>query len=404
MAEIGKNRHLSLLAVIGFGLLTCVLYGIGSGLRSDIGILLEPLAAQCQISYASVSFCIAVMQLVFGASQPVFGIIAARRSNRLILFLGAGFLAASFLGMMFSRSFIGLFFSLSILFGLGAGALSFGLILTSAIYFVGKHNAMIVAGMLNASAGMCGFFLSPGMQALLNLGGTSLTMEVLLIPIAALIPISIFVTSRDPKREETATAEEGPSLANLKAAFHNRVYLFTLAGFSTCGFHMVIIEAHLFPQFISYGLAAQAASWAFSVYGLATIVGALLSGYLSTRLKKGRLLSFYYGFRAVWSIIYLFFLPKNMVTAILFAIGLGMTGDATVSPTSGLVSDNFNIKEVATLMGILFLFHQFGAFLSAWLGGVLLQLTGGYTVIWCLDMAVCLFASCMSYQIDRVRE
>lgn len=40
-----------------------------------------------------------------------------------------------------------------------------------------------------------------------------------------------------------------------------------------------------------------------------------------------------------------------MVTAVLFSIGLGMTGDATVSPTSDLVSENFSVSKVATLRG-----------------------------------------------------
>jgi hypothetical protein len=49
----------------------------------------------------------------------------------------------------------------------------------------------------------------------------------------------------------------------------------------------------------------------------------------------------------------------------------------------------------------IFLFHQAGAFLSAWLGGVLLQVTEEYTVLWCLDMALYTFAACMSFRIDR---
>lgn len=394
------EKQLSIVAVVGFGLLACLLYGIGAGIRSNIGILLEPLAKQCHVSYESASFCIAVMQIVFGAAQPVFGMVASRKSNRFVLLSGVALIGVSFLVLTFARSFVGLFLALSVLFGLGAGAIAFGLVLTSAIYFVGKQHAMIISGMLNAAAGMCGFVLSPSVQALIARGGVPLAMRVLLIPIVILIPIAIFVTSKDPKTtvKQKASAVNGKDIA---AAFHNRVFLLLLAGFSTCGFHMVIIESHLFSQFVSYGIVRQNASWAFSVYGLATIVGALLSGFLSTHIKKGHLLTFYYGFRAVWTAIYLFLLPKNMATAVIFAIGLGMTGDATVSPTSGLVSDHFDIVQVATLVGILFLGHQAGAFLSAWLGGALLKLTGGYTTLWCLDMVLCVFASVMSFRIEK---
>lgn len=52
------------------------MYGVGAGLRSDVGILLQPLAAQCGVEYADVSMCAAVMQIVFGAIQPLFGMLA----------------------------------------------------------------------------------------------------------------------------------------------------------------------------------------------------------------------------------------------------------------------------------------------------------------------------------------
>jgi predicted MFS family arabinose efflux permease len=94
-------------------------------------------------------------------------------------------------------------------------------------------------------------------------------------------------------------------------------------------------------------------------------------------------------------------MPKNMVTAVLFSIGLGMTGDATVSPTSGLVSENFRVNQVATLIGILFFTHQIGAFFSAWLGGLLRQVMGGYTAIWMIDVVLCLFACMMSLSIQE---
>jgi len=56
-----------------------------------------------------------------------------------------------------------------------------------------------------------------------------------------------------------------------------------------------------------------------------------------------RLYFLWTGGRAVWSHIYLFVFSKNIFTAVLFSVGLGMTGDATVSPTSGLVGENFSI-------------------------------------------------------------
>lgn len=401
-----------LAAVVAFGLVACVLYGVGAGLRGDIGILLSPLAEHCGLPYGEVSLCIAVMNLVFGAAQPAFGIVAARRSNRFVLLIGTVLLALSLLGMGMARSLWALFVSLGLLFGAGAGALAFGLILSSAMRRVGPERAMLVSGMLNAAAGLGAFVLSPTIQGLLDGGGLSFALSALLVPVAALVPIAFVVTSADPKPrraalvshsagDEAAISKAPDACGLFRRACHDRVFLLLVAGFSTCGFHMVIIESHLFSQYLSYGIEAGQASWAFSLYGVATIFGALLSGWLSVKVAKGRLLVFYYGFRALWVLAFIFLMPKNLVAAVVFSVGLGMTGDATVSPTAGLVNARFSLVEAATLIGVLFFCHQIGGFLSAWLGGVLLEATGSYVALWVLDAGLCAGAALASARIGR---
>ena len=118
-----------------------------------------------------------------------------------------------------------------------------------------------------------------------------------------------------------------------------------------------MVKIQRISQFVFYGIDGGDASRAFSVYGIATILGALASGYVSSLLPKGWILGFLYGFRAVWVAAYLFLMPKTVLTAVLFATGLGFTGDATVSPTAGLINEHFSIRQVATLMGFLFLCH-----------------------------------------------
>ncbi len=401
-----KNR--SLFAVIMIGLVSCVLYGVGAAIRTNIGILLNPLGTQTDLPYDQVSFCIAVMNLTFGASQPFFGTLASRTSNRFVLTAGSILLILSIAGMMTARSFPMLLLSLGLLFGAGGGAIAFGMVLTSAIYFTGREHAMTLSGLLNAASGMISFLLAPLMQNMLSHFGLTLTLTFLAVLAAALIPITFFITSRDPQKgirakQDKPKAEENDinGLALLKHAFRNRTFRLLVAGFSTCGFHMVIIESHLFSQYVHYGISETSASWAFYFYGVSTILGALLSGYLSTRVHKGHLLGFYYGFRAVWVISYLLLMPKNIITAFVFSVGLGLTGDATVSPTSGLVNQNFRLSQVATLIGFLFLCHQIGAFLSAWLGGVFFEMTGDYTIIWTADILLCSFASIMSLRISE---
>lgn len=201
----------------------------------------------------------------------------------------------SMVGMILSHSYAGLIFSIGNSFWSGSGALAFGLVLASAIHFVGQENAMIISGMLNAAAGMVGFILSPLLQAVLTASGLVVTLGVMIGIVVLLLPVIIVVTSRDSvENVENRSESEKTVFSLIGEVFGNRTFRLFFAGFTTCGFHMVIIESHLFSKFMLFGIDETSASRAFSVYGIATISGALLSGFLSTRLSKGRLLSFYY--------------------------------------------------------------------------------------------------------------
>jgi hypothetical protein len=200
-----------LTSTVAFGLIACILYGVGAGLRSDIGILVSPLASHCGLEYDDVSLCVAIMQLVFGAAQPVFGVIASKKSNRYVLLTGVILLGLSMVGMILSHSYAALMLSLGVLFGLRAGALAFGLVLSSAIRFVGQESAMIISGMLNAAAGMVGFMLSPALQSLLDAGGLTVTLEAMIGLAALRVPVIFVVTARDKVSDESAreTADTG---------------------------------------------------------------------------------------------------------------------------------------------------------------------------------------------------
>ena len=50
------------------------------------------------------------------------------------------------------------------------------------------------------------------------------------------------------------------------------------------------------------------------------------------------------------------------------------------------------------LCGVAFLFHQVGSFVSAWIGGLAVTATGGYTLIWCINAALCVAAAVFAFR------
>jgi predicted MFS family arabinose efflux permease len=74
--------------------------------------------------------------------------------------------------------------------------------------------------------------------------------------------------------------------------------------------------------------------------------------------------------------------PPTDISTLLFAAVMGFTWLGTVPLTTGIVAQIFGARYLATLVGIVFLMHQTGSFLGAWLGGLVFERTGNYDLMW----------------------
>jgi predicted MFS family arabinose efflux permease len=74
-----------------------------------------------------------------------------------------------------------------------------------------------------------------------------------------------------------------------------------------------------------------------------------------------------------------------------------------VPPTAGLVAKFFGVGNMATLFGLVMLTHQVGAFLGAWMGGRVFQMTGSYDRMWIVDIALAVAAALIHMPIREAR-
>lgn len=398
--EPSKSRQAAHAAALT--LAAALIYGLSGGLRSNYGILLGPISENSGVDYASVSFVLAVAQLSFGVMQPVFGVVAMKRSNPFVLRCGVALMTAGILLLPFCKSLWSLVLVLGLALPGGTAALSFGIIMGILTPKLPQSAVSTASGVVTASSGVGSTVLSPVIQALTAAAGLLGTMVFLSVPALLLLPVSIFLC-RPAKAagERPAEAHSAGLLPLVRDAVRSRDYRFLLAGFFTCGFHMTIIETHLYTQITTYGFSERTAAYAFSAYGVATLAGSVASGLLCGRFPMKNVLAGLYASR-VFMVLAFLLLPKSLFTVYGFAILLGLTGCATVPPTSGLTERLFGAARLAALFGVVFFSHQVGGFLSSWLGGVCLTATGGYGLIWAADAALSGVAAAVSVQIKKI--
>ena len=404
-----------------------IINALGGGVRSNFGIIIQPLSDSSGISYASISFILGVAQLMYGLTQPLWGMLAMKKTNSLVIICGIPLMAGGLIITAFTHSYAVMLLSLGLMVGGGAGALCFGMIMGAISPILGSGRAATASGILNAGSGIGGAALSPIIQAISSSSGISNALMFLAGPFVAMLPVVFWMNSlekaaqsgnqslrsEDTKggRELTETglgsnalkgsaAGNDSSLAVLRGALGSADYRRLMAGFATCGFHMIIIHTHMVSHFVSLGISAASAALIYTAYGIFTMIGAVVSGLLCTRFHLKNVLGSLYGTRAIVVAIFLFVAPKNLISMIVFAFILGMTGDATVTPTSEIISRRFGAKTMGFLFGITYVCHQIGAFVSSWLGGIFIDNMGNYSLIWIIDIMLCALAALVSFRIS----
>lgn len=392
-----KKQKNDPILIVGIVAAACLFYAISGGIRSNYGLIRGAISDSSGVEYASVSFILAVAQLSFGVMQPVFGVLALKKSNAFVLGCGAAMTAIGLAAIPMCHAEWTLMLFLGLLMPIGLGAFSFGVIMGAVTPLLGEHRAATVSGFVSASSGLGSIILAPVLRGVLDSVGLWGAILSLCVPTMCLIPVAIWISKARSTAAERTDAEKGEPLKTvLASALKNRSYVFLMIGFFTCGFHMAIIETHLYSHFVSYGFSEDIIAYAFSVYGIMAMLGSVVSGFLRSRFPMQRVLGLFYGSRTIWIVGFLL-LPKTLASVYGFAALLGFTGTATVPPTSGLVNRLYGPARLGTLFGLVFVAHQLGSFFSAWLGGVCLSTTGGYTLIWCASAVLSLLAATVSF-------
>ncbi|MEE8444008.1 MAG: MFS transporter [Alphaproteobacteria bacterium] len=369
------------------------------GTRTSFGIFLGPISSDLGWGRESFAFALALQNLLWGVCQPVAGAIADRWGAGRVVVVCAVLYVAGLLVMAWSGTPLGMTMGAGVVIGVALSGTAFPIILAVIGRSVPENKRSLFLG-LGAAGGSSGqLIIVPLAQGLLS----SLDWVTALIWLAVLtsmmVPLAAAMAGRPGGTAEAPAREQKLGEAVREAGGH-RGFLLLNAGFFVCGFHVMFIATHL-PAFITdAGLAPALGAAALALVGLGNIVGSFLSGVLGGRYSKRYLLSGLYFARAVVFLVFVL-TPVTQTSVIVFSLAIGLLWLSTVPLTSGLVAQIFGPRYMATLFGIVFLSHQIGSFLGAWLGGRLYDMTGSYDIVWWISVVLGIFAALVHLPIDE---
>jgi len=208
------------------------------------------------------------------------------------------------------------------------------------------------------------------------------------------------VRARAQRERPVAAGEDARSMAEiLRRAAGHPGYLAMSVAFFACGFQLMFITAYL-PQYLAIcGVSPATSASALGLIGLGNAIGSYVFGRLGARHSPKRLLSAIYLLRT--AVIAAFLLaPVSPTSVSAFAACMGLLWLGVVPLVSGLIGGMFGMRYFNTLFGLVFLSHQIGSFMGAWLGGLTFDLTGSFHTAWSAMIVIGLCAATLQWFMD----
>ena len=372
-------------------LAACLVVVISVGIRQTFGLFYFDFETDLNITMTDFGFAMGIQLLLWGFFGPIFGIITDKYGGAIAIFLGFLFYLLG-LVMLYSGINTGFYFTLSmgILIGAGLGSTAISI----PVSIVAKHfplSKRTVATSIVTAVGSFGYFISPMFtQYSLVEHGWQSTLLIFIFFIGLGLLVTFFITT--PKIKSDSSIESNQTaMEAIKEAFSNKSFNFLTLGFFVCGWHIALVATFIPTYIMDKGLPNWTATAILSLIGLFNIFGTLTTGYLSSKYSKKNILSIVYFVRGI-SLTYFIFMPPSVINALIFGSTFGFVWLATVPPTNGIVAHIFGTKYIALLYGFVFVSHQIGSFLGAYLGGLFYDLYGSFDIAWYLSIALSLFA------------
>jgi len=370
---------------------------LAMGTRQGFGLFLQPMTLDHGWSRETFAFAMALQNLIWGASQPFFGMIADRKGAGRVLATGAVLYTIGLVLMALSQT--GLQFSLAtgLFIGLAQGCTTFSIVFGVVSRIFPPERRSIALGTCSAAGSFGQFAMLPYTGSLISHVGWFNTLLILSVSAALIAPLASALVEKNKAPGAVATQSVGEAV---REAFGHRSFLLLTAGYFVCGFQLAFITVHFPAYLVDRGLSANVGMMALALVGLFNIFGSFASGALGAKYTKKYLLSSIYLTRSI--VIALFvFSPVSEGSVYLFSAAIGLLWLSTVPLTNGVIGGIFGVAYMSTLSGFVFLSHQIGSFAGVWLGGYLFDHTGSYSVVWTISIGLGIFAALVNLPIQE---
>jgi MFS family permease len=370
---------------------------LSMGIRHGFGLWLQPITQAQGWNRETFAFALAIQNLAWGFFGIFAGMVADRFGAFRVLVVGAALYAAGLVGMALAPDAFVFSLTAGVLIGAAQAGTTYAVIYGIIGRQIDPARRSWAMG-LAAAAGSFGQFLMVPVEGFLISGfGWQEALLILSLVVLLIGPLAFglrepgFAGGVPPKRDQTI-------LQAVREAFKYPSFQMLMAGYFVCGFQLAFIGVHMPSYLKDKGLSPQVAGYALALIGLFNVFGTYVAGSLGQKLAKRKLLASIYLSRALAIAVFLW-APLSPMSVYIFASVMGFLWLSTVPLTSAMVAQIFGVVHLSMLGGFVFLSHQIGSFLGVWLGGLLYDHTGSYSIVWYIAIALGICAALINLPV-----
>lgn len=376
-----------------------VVLAVSLGIRHAFGLFLAPMSRDLGWTREVFGFAIALQNLVWGVAQPFVGRLADRIGAGKVILGGSVVYVLGLVAMAYARTAPALAASAGLLVGLGLSGTTMSVVFGAIARATPPERRSLAFGVSMSVGSLGQFVMLPAVDASIATAGWVVALLALAGLGTLMAPLSAALLERAaPAAAGRAAQRAGDAL---REALAHRGFWLLAFGFFVCGFHVVFIATHLPAYLVDRGLGARTGAVVLALIGLFNVAGSYLAGLLGGRLAKPGLLAGIYALRALVIAAFVA-VPVTEGSVYAFGAAMGLLWLSTVPLTNGTVATLFGVTHLTMLTGIVFLFHQVGAFLGGWLGGRIYAVTGSYQLVWWIAIALAVVAALLNVPIREV--
>jgi MFS family permease len=363
-----------------------------AGINQGFGIFIKPMIDDYGWSRADISLSISIFAIMSAIIPPFAGRISDRYGPRSVLTIGVALNALGMILMATANSLVEVYLFYGVLIGAGFGFT--GIAATTALlsrWFVRRRGlALSIAA---AGLGTGQLLLAPLTTLVIIQFSWQTAFAVVGIASAVVIPLVFFLLKHSapvdadeaqvsgvprPHRDAPDCITNEMIRSDMNIAWGSRSFWMLASGFMACGFTIFFLTAHLVPLATDAGISAQQAGIALGLTGGTSIIANLGIATFTDRVSRRYILAGLYAMRGV-SILMLFNISgAGMLYAAALLFGLSRANAPVVAAS---IIDHFGRRAVGSIVGNLFMYHQFFAAAGAFAGGFVYDTFGSYNIM-----------------------